>query len=67
MTIGPLLFDSTKRASRPERGSTLTATNHYDQRHNLVKFVQRCREFRDFLIKSTPPVFHMFISVAVMV
>jgi len=30
-------------------GSTMTATNHDDQRYNLVKFVQRCREFDDFL------------------
>jgi len=29
------------------RGST--TTNHDDQRHNLVKFIQRCREFGDFL------------------
>jgi len=30
-------------------GSTMTATNHDDQRHNLLKFIQRCREFGDFL------------------
>ena len=23
--------------------TTLTATNHDDQRHNLVKFIQRCQ------------------------
>jgi len=27
----------------------MTATNHDDQRHNLVKFIQRCRQFDDFL------------------
>jgi len=32
-----------------ERGSTMTATNHDDQSHNWVKFVQLCREFGDFL------------------
>jgi len=32
-----------------QRGSTLTATNHDDQRRNLVKFIQQCREFGDFL------------------
>jgi len=29
--------------------STMTATNHDEQRHNLVKCVQRCREFGNFL------------------
>ena len=35
-----------------QRASTMTATNHDDQRYNLVKFVQRCREWR--FLKSTP-------------
>jgi len=30
------------------KGSTMTATNRDDQRHNLVKFVQRCRELGHF-------------------
>jgi len=34
------------------------------QRHNLVKFVQRCHEFGQFL-KSTPLDFHVFIAVAI--
>jgi len=29
-------------------GSTMMATKHDDRRHNLVKFIQRCREFGDF-------------------
>ena len=29
--------------------TTMTATNHDDQRRNLEKCVQRCREFDDFL------------------
>ena len=29
--------------------TTMTATNHDDQKHNLVKFVKRCREFGDLL------------------
>jgi len=38
----------------PEGGLTMTATNHNghnhdDQRHNLVKYVQWCREFGDLL------------------
>ena len=37
------------------------ATNRDDQRHNLVKFIQRGREFGDFLKV------HVFIFVAVMV
>jgi len=27
----------------------MAATNHDDQRQNLVKFVKRCHEFGDFL------------------
>jgi len=38
----------------------MTATNHDDQTHSLVKFVQR-REFGDFC-KSSPLVFHVFIA-----
>ena len=36
---------------KPQRPQTMTmmATNHDDQRHKLVKFIQRCREFGDFL------------------
>jgi len=30
-------------------GSTMTAANHYDRRHNLVKFVKQCR-----LLKNMP-------------
>jgi len=33
----------------PLWGLTMTDTNHKDQTHNLVKFVQRCCEFGDFL------------------
>ena len=33
----------------PDMRSTMTATNHDGQRHNLVKCVQRWREFGDFL------------------
>ena len=38
-------FDNDRRSQT----MTMTATNHHDQRHNLVKFIQRCREFGDFL------------------
>ena len=38
--------------------ATITATNHDDQRHNLVKFIQRCHEFG--CLKSTPLVFLRF-------
>ena len=27
----------------------MAATNHNDQRHDIVKFIQRCRKFGDFL------------------
>jgi len=44
--------------------ATMMATNHDDQKHNLVKFIQWCREFGDF----SPLGFHVFIgTVAVMV
>ena len=42
------------------------ATDHDDQRHNLVKFVPMMLWIWRFL-KSTPLVFHVFIAVAVMV
>ena len=31
------------------RGSTMTTTNHDNQRHNSVKFIKQCREFGNFL------------------
>ena len=37
----------------------MTATNHDDQRYNLVKFVQRYCKFGEFL-KSMPFVSHVF-------
>ena len=40
----------------------MTATNHDDQRHNLIKF----DDFLKYAV-STPLVSHVFIAVAVMV
>ena len=52
--LDPPGFDND--GNKPRRPQTMTmtattmmATNYDDQRHNLVKFVQRHREFGDFL------------------
>ena len=44
--------------------TTMTATNHDDQRHNLVKFI---KSWIWRFLKSMPLVFHVFIAVAIMV
>jgi len=40
---------TTTATNNDHDGHNHTAKNHDDQKHNLVKFIQRCREFGDFL------------------
>ena len=49
----------------------MTATNHDNQRHKLLKFVQQCCEFGDFLkVRRSPFTFSLlwpswFVAVVV--
>jgi len=48
--------------------TTMTATNHDDQRRNLVQFIQRCREFGNLLkVRSQFFTFSLLWPVAVQV